>query len=132
MLVSPESSSPTATLAYVPFSPPSPKNRTARSAFILGLIAIPFAAALNLPPFGMLLLPVVMLSPLWLACGLAALGMGILGLRNARKPGTPGRDQARIAILLGGLTFLSVLVFLRVAIHNSDSMLNNPNAFQPR
>ena len=132
MLASPESSSPTATLAYVAVSPPTPKNRSARSAFVLGLIAFPFAGVLNLQSLGILLLPVAILMPLWLGCGLGAVGMGILGVRNARKPGTPGAQQARIGIILGGLTVVFVLVFLRVAIHQSDTMLNDRNAFHEK
>jgi hypothetical protein len=55
--------------------------------------------------------------------------MGILGLRNTRKPGARGRDYAWVAIILGGGTILLVFALLAFAIYYSDSILKDPHAF---
>ena len=70
-------------------------------------MSVPFALSL-VPGFELLLF----LLPIWIVCALAALGLGILGLRNARIPGGRGRDYAWVGVVLGGLTFLLVLAFL--------------------
>jgi hypothetical protein len=124
-----ESSPPALGLTYVAIPAAPPKNRTAQFAFILGLISVPCAVLLVLTTvFGIELLSLLFLL-LWIGCALAALCMGVLGLRNTRKPGTRGRDHAWVAIILGGVTFLLILALLAFAIHSSDSMLNDPHAF---
>jgi hypothetical protein len=102
-------------------STPRPRNRAASIAEWLAAFTVALLATLFWPvlaPF------YIVFYPLCIFCAASAVGAGVLGVRDARRPGAPGRRSSWAGIFIGVIAIILMLIQLRLAIQYSDSRLH--------
>ncbi|MBX3230277.1 MAG: DUF4190 domain-containing protein [Labilithrix sp.] len=86
---------PASSFGWMPVAPAPARNAMATSALVVGVVAVPCYA---------------LCGPVGLPLALAALVLGVMGLKQAnRHPGTPGRGHAIAGIAVSGLLLLLTL-----------------------